>query len=129
MKWSWKAFGLYLGASFGLGLAFAYALSFIIDARRGPGAPDSTLFSLAIGGIVAPLLLAALSVWKGWSLKPLLAAGFIVSVTYSGNLGPSLATLLFAALVYFATRKLRTIIFYYLPSKNPEASEATSADD
>ena len=123
MKWSWKTFGLYLGASFGLGLAFAYALSLVIDARRGPGGADSTLISLAIGGFVAPLLLAALSGWKGWSLKPLLAAGVIVSATYSGNPGLGLATLLFAALVYFAIRKLRAFIFYYLPSKTPGASE------
>jgi hypothetical protein len=110
MKWPWKAFGLYLGASFGLGLAFAYTLSLVIDARRGPSGADSTLVALAIGGFVAPLLLSALSGWRGWSLKPLLAAGVIVSGLYSGNPGIALAALLFAALVYFAVRKLRMFI-------------------
>jgi len=120
MKWSWKAFGLQLAGSLALGIAFTYALCAIIDARRGPGAPDATLQSLAVGGFAAPLLLAALSGWKGWNPKPMLAAGVIVALLYSSNPGVALLAFIAAGFLYYAARKGRAIVIYFLPANAPE---------
>jgi hypothetical protein len=125
MKWSWKTFGLLLVASFALGIGLAYLLSMIVDARKGPGGPDSTLVSLAAGGIVAPILLAAIGGWRGWSLKPLLIAGAIVSMAYSGNPGLGIMTVIFATVSYFGARKIRAIAFYYLPGKTSAEKDET----
>ncbi len=117
MKWSWKAFSLHLIACFVLALALAYALSVVIDAERGPEGADSTLFSMVIGGLLAPSLLAALAGWKIWSLKPLLVAGAIVSTLYSTSPAFGLITILVVLIVYFTSRKLQMLMSYYLPSK------------
>src|SRR4051812_33664159 len=87
MRWSWKLFALLFVSAFVLGLGLAYVISMMIDARRGPGAPDSTLISMKIGGLLAPTVLAAVTGWIGWSVRPLLVAGIIVSTIYSGSLG------------------------------------------
>ncbi len=113
MKWSWKTFALQLVSASLLGLALAYVLSTVTDAIRGPGHADSTLSALAFGGFFAPLALAALGGWKSWNLKPLLAAGGIVSVFYSGNPALGLLTFVCAGVMYFAARKLRLIVLYY----------------
>ena len=126
MKWSWKAFSLHLGAMLLLGLALAYPLSLAIDAMRGPGGADSTLQSVAIGGCVAPMMIAAISGWKGWSLKPLLVAGVLVSSLYAGNLGPGLLTFLFSGLTYFAMHKVRVIFSYYFPVEPPKIEDPDS---
>jgi hypothetical protein len=126
MKWSWKTFGLQLVASFALGIALAYLISIVVDARRGPGGSDSTLISLAAGGSVAPILLAAIAGWKGWSLKPLLIAGVIVSTAYSGNPGLGIMTVIVAGPIYFVARKVRAIIFNYLPGKTSAEKDETT---
>ena len=129
MKWSWKAFGLQLIATFVLGLGLAYLVSLAIDARRGPGGADSTLLSLAVGGFLASVMLAALSGWKGWAPAPLLVAGFIVSALYSSNPGRGIITLMFAPPIYFAAYKVRMITLYYFPAKVKETNEPPSNDD
>ena len=64
MKWSWKAFGLQLVFTFVLALGLAYGISMIIDANRGSGAPDSTLISMGLGGLLAPLISSSIAGWK-----------------------------------------------------------------
>jgi hypothetical protein len=117
MKWSWKSFGLLFISAFVLGIGLAYVISMIIDAKRGPGAPDSTLVSMKFGGLLAPTILAAVSGWMAWSLKPLLVAGVIVSTIYSGNLGIGMLTVFLAAIVYVVARNARVLTFYYFPSE------------
>jgi asparagine N-glycosylation enzyme membrane subunit Stt3 len=118
MKWSWKAFGLQFVSAFLLALLAAFVVSKIIDARRGAGAEtDSTLLSMTIGGFLAPMILAGISGWKFWSLKPLLVAAALVSICYSGNLAIGLATVFFTALVNFVFRKVRQLSFFYFPAK------------
>ena len=129
MKWSWKTFGLQLITNAVLGLALAYLVSMAIDARRGPGGADSTLLSLAVGGFLGSIMLAALSGWKGWGLAPLLVAGFIVSAFYSSNPGRGIITLMFAPPIYFAAYKVRMFTLYYFPAKTPEANEPSSKND
>src|SRR5437762_8432850 len=80
MKWSWNTFGLHLGATLLLGLALAWLVCFVIEAERVPGGPNATLQSLAIGGFIAQMMVAALSEWKGWNSKSPLIAGGIVSI-------------------------------------------------
>jgi hypothetical protein len=122
MKWSWKSFVLQLVCAFVLGLGLAYMVSLAIDAGRGSGAPDSTLISMAIGGLIAPCILAVLSGWKGWSLKPLLVAGFIVSTIYSGKPAVGMVSLLAIAIVFSLARKAYAVASYYFPrqSLDPE---------
>lgn len=124
MNWSWKSFGLQLVSAFVLGLGSAYLISLEIDARRGTGAPDSTVLSMAIAGLLAPTILAALSGWKGWSLRPLLAAGFIVSTIYSGNPAIGIISLFTVAIVFSVALKARAVAFYYSPreTSTPEGS-------
>jgi hypothetical protein len=101
-------------------------ISMVVDARRDPSGPDSTLVSLAAAGFVAPVILASFSGWKGWSLKPLLVAGVIVSAAYSGNPGLVIMTVIFAGIIYFAARRVRAIIFYYFPLKTSEEEDKRS---
>ena len=126
MKWSWKAFGLHLGTALALGLALGYLLSTITDAMRGSGAPDSTMRSVAIGGLFAPVIIAAIGGWTGWSLKPLLVAGVIVSSLYAGNLGPGLLTFADAGLTYFAMHKVHMIMSYYFQKESPRSEKSDS---
>ncbi|WP_050025170.1 hypothetical protein [Verrucomicrobium sp. BvORR034] len=124
MNWSWKSFVLQLVCAFVLGLGLAYMVSLAIDARRGSGAPDSTLISMAIGGLLAPCILAVLSGWKGWSIKPLLVAGFIVSTIYSGKPAVGMVSLLAIAVVFSLARKACAVAYYYFlrQSLDPEPS-------
>ena len=85
MKWSWKTFGLQLVVTFVVALGLAYGISMIIDAKRGPEAPNSTLISMALGGFLAPLILSTVAGWKAWALKSPLIVAFIVAGIYASN--------------------------------------------
>ena len=128
MNWSWKSFGLQLVSTFVLGLGLAYLISLAIDAKRGPSGPDSTVLSMVIGGALAPTILAVLSGWKGWSLKPLLAAGFIVSTIYSGNPAIGFISSLAVVIAFSVAQKARAVAFYYSPreTSTAEGSEPES---
>jgi hypothetical protein len=118
MKWSWKAFGLQLVATFVVALGLAYGISMVIDAKRDPGAPDSTLISMAIGGFIAPLILSLIAGWKGWILKSPLIVAFIVAAIYASNPTVGILCVIISAVLYFAARKGGEILAYYAPPKN-----------
>jgi hypothetical protein len=118
MKWSWKAFGLQLVATFVVALGLAYGISIAIDAKRGQGAPDSTLISMAIGGLVAPLILSLIAGWKGWILKSPLIVAFIVAGIYASNPAIGILCVIISTVLYFAGRKGGQVLAYYAPNIN-----------
>jgi hypothetical protein len=118
MKWSWKAFGLQLVATFVVALGLAYGTSMVIDAKRGPGAPDSTLISMAIGGLIAPLILSLIAGWKGWVLKSPLIVAFIVAGIYASNPAVGILCVIISAVLYLAARKGGEVLAFYAPAKN-----------
>jgi hypothetical protein len=118
MKWSWKAFGLQLVVTFVVALGLAYGNSMIIDAKRDPGAPDSTLISMAIGGLIAPLILSLIAGWKGWILKSPLIVAFIVAGIYASKPAVGILCVIISAALYFAGRKGGQVLAYYAPTKN-----------
>jgi hypothetical protein len=121
MKWSWKAFGLQLVVTFVVALGLAYGISKGIDAKRGPGAPDSTLISMAIGGLIAPLILSLIAGWKGWILKSPLIVAFIVAGIYASNPGVGILCGIISAALYFAARKAGEFLAYYAPVKKSDS--------
>jgi hypothetical protein len=115
MKWSWKSFFIQLVAVFVAALGVSFSVSKIIDLQRGPGATDSTILSMGIGGFVTSLIFAVLCGWKGWNFKMLLVIAFIVAGLYSANPAVAIFTLPFAALAYFVATKFRDLLSYYNP--------------
>lgn len=126
MKWSWKIFGLQLGVILIAGIGIGYCISLGIDARRGSGAPDSTLISLAFGGFIAPLILALVAGWKGWILKSPLIVSFVVSGLYASNLVFGILCVIVSIALYFLIRKLRQVLAFYMA---PTSSEDLPDDD
>ncbi|MBK1884519.1 hypothetical protein JIN85_19035 [Luteolibacter pohnpeiensis] len=118
MKWSWKAFGAQLVLTFVVALVLAYGISKGIDAKRGPGAPDSTLISMAIGGFIAPLILSLISGLKGWMLKSPLIVSFIVAGIYASNPVVGIICVFVSAALYLAARKCGQLLAYFSPVKN-----------
>ncbi len=118
MKWSWKSFGLQLVATFVVALGLAYGISMVIDAKRGPGAPDSTLISMAIGGLIAPLILSLIAGWKGWRLKSPLIVAFIVAGIYASNPGVGILCVIISAFLYLGARKGGEFLAFYAPAKD-----------
>jgi hypothetical protein len=118
MKWSWKAFGLQLVVTFVVALGLAYGISMVIDAKRGPGAPDSTLISMAIGGLIAPLILSLIAGWRGWILKSPLIVAFIVAAIYASNPAVGILCVIISAVFFLAARKGRELFSFYSPTKN-----------
>lgn len=121
MKWSWKAFGLQLVVTFVVALGLAYGISMIIDAKRGPGAPDSTLISMALGGFLAPLILSSIAGWKAWMLKSPLIVAFIVAGIYASNPAVGILSVIASIVLYFVVRKCRQVLMYYAPMRNQDA--------
>ena len=121
MKWSWKFFFIQLIAVFVAALGLSYIISKIIDIQRGPGAADSTILSMGIGGFLASILFAALCGWRGWNIKALLVIAFVVAGLYSANPAVAILAIPFAALAYFVTTKIKNLLSYYsLPVTTPE---------
>ena len=118
MKWSWKAFGLQLVVTLVVGLGLAYSISMGIDAQRGPGAPDSTLISMAIGGFITPLILSLIAGWKRWILKSPLIVAFIVASIYASNPAVGILCVMISTALYFAARKGGEVLAYYAPAKD-----------
>jgi hypothetical protein len=126
MKWSWKSFGLQFASAFMLGIVFAFSIRIWIDGRQSEGAFDPKLLSMGLGGLLAPVIPAVISGWKGWALKPLLVVGVIVSSLLCGNPVAGILSLVFAAIFYSTARKVRTVAFYYSPSEKVK-SDASDA--
>ena len=120
MKWSWKVFGLQLGAILIAGIGIAYCISLGIDARRGSGVSDSTLISLAFGGFIAPLILALVAGWKSWILKSPLIVSFVVSGLYASNLVFGILCVIVSTALYFSIRKLRQVLAFYTATTSSE---------
>jgi hypothetical protein len=122
MKWSWKAFVLQLVATFVVALGFAYIISMVIDAKRGAGAPDSTLISMAIGGFIAPLILSLVAGWKRWIIKSPLIVAFIVSGIYASNPVIGILCVIISVCLYYSARKGGEVLSYYAPTKNDDSA-------
>ena len=120
MKWSWKSFGLQFASAFMLGIVIAFSIRVWIDGNRGEGDMDPKLLSMGLGGLLAPVIPAAISGWKGWALKPLLLAGLIVSSLYISKPGAGIGGLAVAAICYFLASKICAVAFYYSPSDTVE---------
>lgn len=118
MKWSWKAFGLQLVATFVVALGLAYGISMVIDAKRGPEGPDSTLISMATGGLIAPLILSAIAGWKGWILKSPLIVAFTVAGIYASNPLVGILCAIISAVLFIVARKVGEVLAFYTPTKN-----------
>ncbi|WP_397381248.1 hypothetical protein [Prosthecobacter sp.] len=116
MKWSWKSFGLQFASALVLGCAFVFSIRSWIDGRQGEGDLDARVLSMGLGGLLAPVIPALLTGWKGWALKPLLVAGVIVSALYIGKPEAGIMGLLVAVVCYSIARKVRAIAFYYAPA-------------
>lgn len=127
MNWSWKSFGLQLGGNLLLGLGLGYAISLMIEAKRGSGGPDATVVSMVIGGLIASLLLSLVSGWKGWGYRPFAAAGMIVAILVSGKLAGALLVLIVGTFGYVSARKAHALACYYFP-KESASSEASIQD-
>jgi hypothetical protein len=121
MKWSWKAFGLQLVVTFLVALGLAYSISMIIDAKRGSEGPDSTLISMAIGGLIAPLILSLIAGWKRWILKSPLIVAFIVAALYASNPAVGILCVIISAVLYLAARKGGEVLAFYAPTKNDDS--------
>ena len=121
MKWSWKAFGLQLVVAFAVALGLAYGISMVIDAKSGPGSPDSTLISMSIGGFIAPLILSLIAGWKGWILRSPLIVAFIVAGIYASNPAVGILCVIIAAVLYFTARKSGEVLAYYAPVKSGDS--------
>ena len=121
MKWLWKSFGLQLVVTPVVALGLAYCISMGIDANRGPGTPDSTLVSMAIGGFIAPLILSLIAGWKAWILKSPLIVAFIVASIYASNPAVGILCVIISVALYFAARKGVQLLAYYAPRKNDVA--------
>ena len=121
MKWSWKAFGLQLVVTFVVALGLAYVISLMIDAKRSPGAPDSTLISMAIGGFLTPLILSSIAGWKAWTLRSPLIVAFIVAGIYAANPVVGILSTIASIIFYFIMRKCRQVLEYYATAKNQDA--------
>lgn len=106
-----------------LGMVFAFSIRMWIDGRQSEGDIDPKLLSMGLGGLLAPVIPAAISGWKGWALKPLLVAGVIVSYLLSGNPGAGILSLVVVSICYSTVRKVRIVAFYYAPSRNEEGSQ------
>lgn len=122
MKWSWIAFVVQLVVCLVVGIGFAYCISMIIDVKRGAGAPDSTLISMAIGGFIAPLILSLVAGWKRWILKSPLIVAFIVSGIYASNPAIGILCVIISVLLYYTARKGREVLSYYAPTKNDDSA-------
>jgi hypothetical protein len=123
MKWSWKSFFIQLVAVFVAALGVSYVVSKIIDIQRGPGAADSTILSMGIGGFLTSILFAALCGWRGWNFKMLLVIVFVVAGLYSANPAVAILVIPFAGLTYFVTTKIKNLLSYYsspVPGPNDE---------
>lgn len=123
MKWSWHSLAQQSFAGLVFGFVVAYLMGLLIDSRRGPADPDSTKLAMALGGVIAPLILAGISGWKFWALSPLLGASVLVAGIYSGNLVIGIFVLLPVCIIYFSVRKIRNLMFYYFPRETPVAEE------
>lgn len=121
MKWSWKAFGWQFVSTFVVALGLAYGISMMIDAKRGPGAPDSTLISMALGGFLAPLILSSIAGWKAWMLKAPLIVTFIVAGIYASNPVVGILGVVVSTVLYLVARMCRQVLAYYAPVKNLDA--------
>lgn len=112
-----------LVAGFVLALGASFVVSLIIEAKRGPGAPDSTTLSMRIGGLIAPFILAAITGWKLWRLGPMLAASAIIAALHSGDPVSGLFAVIFASFIYFVASKARGAMQYYLPSEPSDTQD------
>lgn len=113
MKWSWNTFAHQLGAAVAATVVVAYLIGKGIDARRGPGAEDSTLMSLTIASFITPVLFAAFRGWKCWSLRQSLGLALIIAGLFAGKLIIVLLTVITSGLAGLAARKLRDIVLFY----------------
>ena len=130
MKWSWKIFTIQLVALFVAALGVSFLISKIIDAQHGTDPPDSTVVSMAFGGVLTPILFSILCGWKRWNLKMLLIVTFVVSGLYSGNLVFGILAVAISFVIYLAVGKLRNLIlFYTLPGEESDPdSELTGSN-
>lgn len=128
MKWSWKVFFIQLVAVFVLALGVSYIVSTIIDLQRGPGAADSTIEAMGIGGFIASILFAALCGWRRWNLKMLLVIAFVVAGLHSSSPAVAILAIPFAALTYFIAGKLANLVSCYtVPVTNTNEGQNTKS--
>ncbi|HEV7403586.1 MAG TPA: hypothetical protein VGO11_11690 [Chthoniobacteraceae bacterium] len=116
MKWSWKTFGTQLAAAGALALAVTYLIFPMVAARRSADGPDPTTTSMVYGGVIAPMVLAVLAGWRGWTFKPLAVAGFVVSGFFASNPGVGGITIFLMGLVYVFAAKVKLVACYYFPT-------------
>ena len=129
MKWSWKVFCFQIVSGMVLALGLAYGIGMILDGHKNPDSGDSTRLAMKWGGLIAPLLLAAVGGWKAWGLKSLLISGGVVTALYSGNPGIAIVTAMISAVLYWATKKARELMFFYSSASHNTAAEPTKRED
>lgn len=123
MKWSWKVFAIHFVLMALATIAIAVVTSKVIDVLRGPGAPDSTLVSMAIAGFVVSVFFAGLSGWKLWNFKMVLVLSVLISGLLSCNPAVAVPALPLVVLGYFIARKIRQMVSYKIlePSISDES--------
>ncbi|WP_411825421.1 hypothetical protein [Luteolibacter sp. AS25] len=124
MKWSWKSFFIHLVAVFIAALGVSFLVSLVIDAQRDTNSTDSTVISMAFGGVLTTVLYSLIGGWKGWNLKMLLIVGFLVTGLYSGNLVFGILAVVMSSIGYFISSKARGLITYYaIPKEEPHTDQ------
>lgn len=129
MKWSWKMFFVQIVSGMLLALGIAYGIGMILDGHKAADSGDSTRLAMKLGGLIAPLLLAAVGGWKAWGLKSLLISGGVVTALYSGHPGMAIVTTMISATLYLATRKAREMVFFYSSVSHDNAADQPKTKD